>query len=115
MKQPQVNHERLLTISQYARLLNVNRRTVYNWIERKEKGIELVGEKGKRFIKVPPTELQNSNLSLIDINEEAIKDLSVSDLASLCTMYKLSPSHDSFTKLTAITSELDKRLTNIFI
>lgn len=104
-----------LTFSQYARQFNVNRRTIYNWIENNESNIKIVTVGKRRYIKVHTSEIEVNNTLSVELNEEAIKDLSVSDLASLCTMYKLTPSHDSFHKLTMVSTELDKRLTNIFI
>lgn len=115
METNNIKTDKLLTITEYCKLFNISRKTVYNWIKEDRKDLKLLGRKGKQLIKVPISEIPTAPVSTIDFNEEGIKDLSVSDLASLCTMYKLSPSHDSFSKLTVITSELDKRLTNIFI
>jgi excisionase family DNA binding protein len=42
---------KLLSVSEYATLMGVDRRTVYNWMADKEKKLEVIKIGGKQFIK----------------------------------------------------------------
>lgn len=43
---------KLYTITDYAKLMNVTRQTVYNWISDKERKLDVINISGKQFIKL---------------------------------------------------------------
>ena len=44
---------KLYSITEYAKLMDITRQTVYNWIADKDKNITVVTISGKQFIKLP--------------------------------------------------------------
>jgi excisionase family DNA binding protein len=43
---------KLLSINEYAELMGVSRRTVYNWMADKERKLNVITISGKQFIKL---------------------------------------------------------------
>ena len=43
---------KLYSITEYAKLFNISRQTVYNWMADKEKGLTVITISGKQFIQL---------------------------------------------------------------
>lgn len=113
MKTILFNKSGIYNISDYARLKGVNRRTIYNRIKNPDTlTFEVIGSDYRQRIKISQEEnnLLFKRGGSKDFSSLNINDLSIVELASLCTFYQIKSSPDSHDKLALFTTELENRL-----
>lgn len=72
----------LVSISEYARIVNKNRRTIYNWIQ--NGSLSVIEQDGRPFLLHPIPESERTEiLPTVSVNEDEFSRLSVSDLFAL--------------------------------
>jgi excisionase family DNA binding protein len=96
--------ERIYTVTHYASLMGVNRRTVYNWIKAGTGGFELVMVGSRRMIK------PNDNVITVSSDITELNKLSLHDLISLESYINHYPQASTVKLINKIKIELESRI-----